>query len=95
MERLVQHLEQQPDGTKIKVVGFTDDVGAFASNRNLSQDRASQVMATLRNYGGERIASIQFDSAGYGEVAPAFCNTDEGGRAINRRVEIWIGSQNG
>lgn len=95
MERLVQHLEQQPEGTKVMVVGFTDNVGAFASNRNLSQDRAAQVTKTLRNYGGERLAGVQFDSTGYGEVAPAFCNTDEGGRAINRRVEIWIGSQNG
>ncbi len=90
MERLVQFLEAQPEGTKIKLVGFTDNVGAFQSNRGLSIERASKVQNTLQAYAGDRIAKVSISNTGYGEVAPAFCNTDETGRAINRRVEVWI-----
>jgi len=93
MKRLVDYLDDQPEGVKIMVVGFTDNVGAFASNRSLSQERAEQVMRTLQEYGGDRVAGIQFDSTGFGEVSPASCNTDEGGRSINRRVEVWIDTQ--
>lgn len=90
MQRLVNHLEQQPEGTKVMMVGFTDDIGAFDSNRTLSQQRAEQIMDALRAEGGERLAGIEFASKGFGEIAPAACNATETGRGINRRVEVWI-----
>lgn len=90
MSRLAQFLETQPEGTKVKFVGFTDGVGAFDSNRTLSIGRAEQVMQQIEQYAGDRLAGIEFSSAGYGEVAPSACNTVEDGRAINRRVEVWI-----
>lgn len=93
LARLADFLETKPAGTKVLLVGFTDDVGAFASNRNLSISRATQVQDAIRDFAGDRLSHIEFASTGYGEVSPAFCNDDENGRAINRRVEIWIGKE--
>ena len=90
MERLANYLEKMPEGTKVMFVGFTDDVGAFDSNRSLSLARAQQVAGQLQDVAGDRVAGIEFASAGFGEVAPATCNLSEQGRAVNRRVEVWI-----
>ena len=73
-------------------VGFTDDVGAFDSNRQLSFGRAEQVMAELQNFAGDRLAGIEMASTGFGEIAPTACNTSDNERRINRRVEVWIKS---
>jgi phosphate transport system substrate-binding protein len=90
MTRLTDFLEDQPAGTKIKFVGFTDVVGAFDSNRTLSVRRAKRVMAQFQAAAGDRIGSIEMDFAGFGELVPSACNVNENGRALNRRVEVWI-----
>ena len=92
MARLVDYLGSQPEGTQVTLVGFTDNVGAFASNRDLSERRAVQVLQELQNASGGALANIELAAAGYGEVAPSACNTAETGRRINRRVEVWINS---
>ncbi|MFQ1702914.1 phosphate ABC transporter substrate-binding/OmpA family protein [Loktanella agnita] len=94
LERLAHYLESEPSGTKILFVGFTDDVGAFESNRELSVDRAAQVMSELQNYAGDRLGDIDMQVTGYGEIAPAACNSTENQRRINRRVEVWIQNPN-
>lgn len=91
MERLVEYLEAKPAGTKVMFVGFTDSVGAFESNRNLSVGRAGQVLETLTAAAGDRLQGIDMSHTGFGEVVPSGCNTNENGRAVNRRVEVWIG----
>ena len=90
MQRLIKFLSTQAEGTKVLIVGFTDDVGAFDSNRDLSVSRAQQIVQDIRFAGGEQIAGLNLSATGYGEVAPSSCNTTEGGRSINRRVEVWI-----
>lgn len=90
LARLAKFLKEQPKGTKLKFVGFTDDVGAFSNNMRLAESRAQQVMNELRRIGGRDLNNIQMTAAGYGEVAPSACNTTEEGRAVNRRVEVWI-----
>ncbi len=90
LTRLAEYLETQPAGTEVLFVGFTDDVGAFDSNRTLSIGRAEQVMAEMQSFAGSRLSGIQMSSVGYGEVAPSACNTSENERRINRRVEVWI-----
>ena len=90
MERLTRYLETMPEGTSVKMVGFTDDIGAFTSNQRLSEDRARAVTNELKAFAGDRLAGIQFSASGYGEIAPAACNSTEPGRGINRRVEVWI-----
>jgi phosphate transport system substrate-binding protein len=95
MARLADYLGAQPEGTKVRFVGFTDGVGAFDANRTLSESRATQVMAELATFAGERVNGLDLGAEGFGEVAPSACNIDENGRAINRRVEVWIEAANG
>ncbi|MEM6739205.1 MAG: phosphate ABC transporter substrate-binding/OmpA family protein [Pseudomonadota bacterium] len=92
MIRLVDYLQTLPEGTSVKVVGFTDDVGPYESNLVLSKDRAASVLGSLQAEYGDALTNVTFSSTGYGETAPATCNTDDQGRSINRRVEIWVES---
>ncbi|MEJ6405024.1 phosphate ABC transporter substrate-binding/OmpA family protein [Yoonia sp. 2307UL14-13] len=95
MNRLIEYLETLPEETEVVLVGFTDDVGAFDSNRDLSIGRAEQVLLTLQEQGGDRVSGLQMGVAGYGEIAPVACNTSELGRGINRRVEVWVQASEG
>ncbi|MGL4235209.1 substrate-binding domain-containing protein [Tabrizicola sp.] len=95
MKRLVDYLAGSPEGTKVTMVGFTDDIGAFESNLALSRERARQVVDEVKAAGGETLAGIEFDALGYGVIAPSACNSSEAGRAINRRVEVWISRPQG
>jgi phosphate transport system substrate-binding protein len=90
MERLIAYLQDKPEGSRVMLVGFTDDVGAFDSNRELSEERARQVLAELQERAGDRLGDISFEYRGFGEVAPTACNAEDRGRAINRRVEVWM-----
>lgn len=91
-ERLIKYLEAQPSGTEVLMVGFTDDVGQFDGNLGLSQQRAGQVAGEVSNAGGSRLSNVTVSSLGFGEISPSGCNTNEEGRRINRRVEVWIKS---
>ncbi|WP_411889001.1 substrate-binding domain-containing protein [Yoonia sp. SDW83-1] len=95
LERLADYLEDEPEGTKVLFVGFTDSVGAFDSNRELSIGRANQVLEAMQDFAGDRLTGIEMAATGYGEIAPSACNTSETGQRINRRVEVWIQSANG
>ena len=88
--RLITFLETQPSGTEVLMVGFTDSVGQFDGNLGLSQQRARQVADELLATGGSRLSNVSVSSLGFGEIAPSGCNTNEEGRRINRRVEVWI-----
>lgn len=92
MARLVDYLEEQPAGTEVLLVGFTDDVGPFDNNLGISQQRAEDAFAALRDAAGDRISGLNISTAGYGEIAPTGCNLDADGRQINRRVEVWVKS---
>lgn len=93
--RLTDYLEMQPEGTKIMFVGFTDNVGAFDSNRELSKSRADQVMSALQSYASDRLSGVEMTTTGFGSIAPSACNTSESERQVNRRVEVWIEAANG
>jgi phosphate transport system substrate-binding protein len=79
-----------PAGTNIVFVGFSDNVGSFSKNRDLSEGRAAQVKDALVAFAGDRLKGVTMTHTGYGEVAPTACNTVEQGRRMNRRVEVWI-----
>lgn len=95
MERLIDFLEREPEGTVINLVGFTDSVGAFEANRNLSVDRAREVAFELQNLAEGRLDNVTIEVSGFGEMAPTACNTSQSGQAINRRVEVWLGNSAG
>ena len=71
---------------KLLVVGHTDNVGGFESNRDLSQRRAASVVEALVNkYGVSRQRLFPF---GVSYASPVASNDTEDGRAKNRRVEL-------
>jgi OOP family OmpA-OmpF porin len=71
---------------RLLVVGHTDTVGAFESNRDLSQRRAKSVVAALVAQYHVDAARLQSFGASY--AAPVASNAAEAGRAKNRRVEL-------
>jgi outer membrane protein OmpA-like peptidoglycan-associated protein len=70
---------------KIRVEGFTDNVGSRIENRKLSRDRADAVMSWLAAHG---IDSGRLSSKGYGQARPVATNETAEGRAKNRRVQL-------
>ncbi|MEJ6405067.1 phosphate ABC transporter substrate-binding/OmpA family protein [Yoonia sp. 2307UL14-13] len=93
LQRLADYLADLPDGAEITFAGFADSVGAFEPNVILSEGRAEQVRSALLALAGDRLNNVTIKTAGYGEIDPAACNTNDAGRAINRRVETWIKTQ--
>jgi SH3 domain-containing YSC84-like protein 1 len=77
-------LNEHPDW-KIRVEGFTDNVGSPSANLKLSTERANAVMDWLANHGIDR---SRLSAKGYGESHPVAKNSSEEGRAKNRRVEL-------
>jgi len=72
-------------GLELSVEGHTDNVGDSASNVNLSQNRAKEVVAAVVAQG---IDTKRLSTLGHGEDKPIASNDSEDGRAKNRRVEL-------
>ncbi|MFM9372091.1 OmpA family protein [Streptomyces sp. Da 82-17] len=73
------------DSTKVRVFGFTDDLGSYAHGKKLSKERADAVHDQLsKDLGPE----ITFEVRGYSEDYPIADNSSEEGRKKNRRVEV-------
>ncbi|HSM92956.1 MAG TPA: OmpA family protein [Anaeromyxobacteraceae bacterium] len=72
---------------KLKIGGYTDDVGDPASNQRLSEQRAANVRAALIQAGAapERLAA-----EGYGEQFPIGDNATPEGRGMNRRISMRV-----
>jgi OOP family OmpA-OmpF porin len=77
-------LMASPD-LKLRIEGYTDNVGSAASNLALSDKRAQAVVAWLT---GKGIAGARLSAKGFGQTNPVGDNTTEEGRAKNRRVEL-------
>jgi outer membrane protein OmpA-like peptidoglycan-associated protein len=73
-------------GLKVYVVGHTDNVGQFAHNVKLSQDRAASVVNALVSKHG--IAAARLTPFGAGPTSPVASNKTDEGKAKNRRVEL-------
>jgi outer membrane protein OmpA-like peptidoglycan-associated protein len=70
---------------KVEVQGHTDAQGNEKDNQALSERRAKSVMAALTTAG---IEAARLTAKGYGQTKPVADNDTEGGRALNRRVEL-------
>jgi len=73
--------------TTLTVAGHTDDVGSAQSNQGLSERRAHSVAHYLES---KRVQEVRLSIVGKGEAMPIASNASEGGRAENRRVEIYV-----
>jgi outer membrane protein OmpA-like peptidoglycan-associated protein/uncharacterized protein YegL len=69
------------------VIGHTDNYGSDSYNQKLAEKRANEVIALIKQYGGnaDRLKAI-----GYGETSPISPNETEEGRQNNRRVEFRV-----
>ena len=76
------------DGSKVFIVGHTDMQGSAERNQKLSRDRAAAVVAALTKEHG--IKADRLVAEGVGALAPVASNSDEAGRAKNRRVEMVL-----
>jgi phosphate transport system substrate-binding protein len=77
-------------GKTLVLAGFSDGSGAADANRELSLQRADQVLRALQQaapgLGPEALPRV----AAFGEALPMACDETPAGRRLNRRVEVWI-----
>lgn len=76
---------KKQNATKVRVFGFTDNLGSSAHGDVLSKQRAEAVNRVLSS---ELDATVTFEIRGYGEQYPIADNSTEEGRKKNRRVEV-------
>lgn len=87
LDEMAKLLKSQP-ALKVYIVGHTDNQGNLDANQTLSQQRAQAVVAALsKQY---QIPAARLASKGVASLAPVAPNTDEAGRAKNRRVELVV-----
>lgn len=72
---------------KIELQGHTDSSGSDQYNLKLSQQRADAVRIYLMD---QTVPGDQLTARGYGESQPVEDNKTEAGRAINRRVVMYV-----
>lgn len=84
VDRLVELMQADPNRQLI-LVGFSDAVGDYGRNLQLSKQRADTIAEELRRRGVSVHAVVAA-----GEEAPVASNDDPAGRERNRRVEVWL-----
>lgn len=84
LDAIVEVLQQNPK-IKIEIQGHTDNKGAAAYNKKLSDRRAAAVRKYLVTKG---IEEGRLTSKGYGMEQPIVPNTTDQNRALNRRVQF-------
>jgi outer membrane protein OmpA-like peptidoglycan-associated protein len=84
VREIVAMLKSAP-ALKLAIEGHTDNVGAAADNKALSERRANSVRTAIVQAG---IQTTRLTAAGFGAERPVADNRSEDGRAKNRRVEL-------
>lgn len=88
LQTVADVLKENPQITKLRVEGHTDDQGTDDHNLKLSQGRAEAVVAWLTTTGG--IDKSRLDAKGWGEGRPLVANDSDANREQNRRVEFKL-----
>jgi outer membrane protein OmpA-like peptidoglycan-associated protein len=79
--------EEGLDGRAITIVGHTDSQGDPDTNRELSLNRAQAVKDRLVELG---VGSESVAVEGRGDTEPFGDNATADGRALNRRIDLWV-----
>ncbi|PRX31182.1 phosphate transport system substrate-binding protein [Meinhardsimonia xiamenensis] len=92
IELLADRLEAgEFDDHRLVFVGFSDGEGPAAANLALARRRAETVRdAVLRAAPLADRRRILTTVDAFGEAMPLACDDSEWGRAVNRRVEVWV-----
>jgi len=77
---------KKQNATRVRVFGFTDNLGSSAHGDVLSRQRANAVQGVLDQELND--PNVTFEVRGYGEQYPIADNSTEAGRRKNRRVEV-------
>ena len=86
LDKLAEVAKECPE-SKVTIAGHTDHQGAAASNQKLSEQRASSVVAYLKQKG---IAAARLTAVGYGFDKPVASNSTPEGMQKNRRIEFNV-----
>lgn len=86
LDRLAQLLKDNPL-LHIEIGGHTDSIGKAEYNLTLSENRAKSVYDYLVS---KEIEATRLAYKGYADTKPIAANSNEAGRAINRRTEFTI-----
>jgi hypothetical protein len=86
LDSLVLSVTKNP-AAKLLIIGHTDSIGAFESNRKLSLNRASSIESYFLEKG---IETKRIQKEYYGYLFPIASNKKEADRAKNRRTEIIV-----
>jgi outer membrane protein OmpA-like peptidoglycan-associated protein len=86
LDRFASTLNQNP-GTRVTIVGHTDSTGSDSVNVPLSVNRAAATRDYLVSRG---VATSRISIDGRGSREPVADNNTAAGRAMNRRVEVFV-----
>jgi len=78
-------VKEHPEVGRVRIEGYTDNVGPPDMNLRLSRERAESVRERLIAHGVPR---ARLETQGFGESHPTAPNRTRAGRAKNRRVEF-------
>ncbi|MEV6655266.1 OmpA family protein [Streptomyces sp. NPDC051219] len=85
IQAIADEIKKQ-DANRVRVFGFTDNLGSSAHGDVLSKQRADAVHGVLTQALND--AGVTYEVRGYGEQYPIADNNSEEGRKKNRRVEV-------
>jgi outer membrane protein OmpA-like peptidoglycan-associated protein/tetratricopeptide (TPR) repeat protein len=86
IDKIVGVLSDNPQ-LRVRIIGHTDSIGKEKENLSLSYQRAKVVVAYLESKG---IQADRLNAEGLGDKHPIGNNSTEQGRALNRRTELVI-----
>lgn len=86
LDSVARALNEHPE-LRAKAIGYTDSSGSDAINLPLSRDRASAVTQYLA---GQGVSGNRLSIEGRGAASPIADNSTPEGRALNRRVELFL-----
>lgn len=86
LNQVVTVMKEHPN-IKVRIEGYTDDIGTASYNLVLSKRRAESAMNYLISAG---VPADRLSAVGYGMKDPVASNKTSAGRAANRRVEFVV-----
>lgn len=87
VQEIAMTLREHPELIRIEIQGHTDNSGAPAYNKRLSQERAESVRNALVSLG---IETARLTAVGYGQEKPLGPNSSDAAKAKNRRVQMMV-----
>jgi outer membrane protein OmpA-like peptidoglycan-associated protein len=87
LQTLALFMKENPNVTKLRIEGHTDNTGTVDHNKKLSNDRAAAVAKWLSTNG---IEAVRLKTVGYGQDKPLVPNDSAEHKAQNRRTEFHV-----